>query len=496
MEPPRGTAGGRAQARRPFADGLGRLLSASGLRLALLYALVFVLSSTLLFGVVHWATVGALRQEIGGEVQADLAELLRAAPGEAATAERLAQALSAAHAATHAARSGTRHAVLDNAGRRLAGDLPAIRPDSTAGWFETQGEGGEPALLGQAVALPGGGTLVAARDATRLDETADLIETAFLWAGGATLLLGLAGGLVVARGFLRRVDAIAATAEAIARGELGRRVPGAVTPGSRDEMDRLAAAINAMLDRIHALMEELRHATSAIAHDLRTPLARLRQGLEQALAGAATAAEYEAAVTAAIAETDAILRSFAALLRIAQIESGSRRAGFAAVDLSAVAAAVAEAYGPSVEDSGRRIETAIAPGVQVRGDRELLTQMLANLVENAIRHTPPGTRLALHLSATAAEAVLAVEDDGEGIPASEREHVLRRFHRLDPSRSADGSGLGLALVAVVAELHEAQLRLGAALPGGRGLRVALRFCRLAGTMPDGPREAQRRILDG
>jgi signal transduction histidine kinase len=455
--------------------GLARLRGSSGFRLALLYTVVFALSSAVLFGVVHWATVGALRQQTSDAVDADLAALLRVGRDDGGpTAGRLARAL-ASREGTEAQRPGGRYAVVDAAGGRLAGDLPRLPPATAGGWFEVQGEDAE-ALLGRVVALPGGGALAAARDASRLDETADLVENAFLWAGGATLLLGLGGGLVVAHGFLRRVDAIAATAEAIGRGELDRRVPvrGAAAPA--DEMDRLGAAINAMLDRIRDLMGELRHASSAIAHDLRTPLARLRQGLEAARAGAATPAEYEAAVEAAIGETDAILRAFAALLRIAQVEAGARRAAFAPVDLSAVASELAEAYAPSAEDSGRALTADVEPGAVVNGDRELLMQTLANLLENALRHTPPGTAIAVRVARPGAGGapVLAVDDDGPGIPPEARAQVLRRFHRLDPSRSDSGSGLGLALVAAVAALHEAELDLSEG-PGGRGLRAALRF---------------------
>ncbi|MDJ0390292.1 HAMP domain-containing sensor histidine kinase [Roseomonas sp. E05] len=458
---------------------LARLRNSSGVRLALLYAAVFVLSSVVLFVLVHWVTVGALRQQISNAVAADIADLLQGGESHGGTtAEGLARILAGQEGAERL-RSGLRFAVEDAAGRRLAGDLPALPRRAADGWFESQDEGqdeDQSALLGRAVPLPDGGLLAVARDATSLDETADLIEGAFFWAGGVMLLLGLGGGVLVAHGFLRRVDAIAATAEAIAHGALERRVPVRAT-GPADEMDRLGGAINAMLDRIRDLMEELRHASAAIAHDLRTPLARLRQGLEAARDGAATPEAYRAAMDAALAETDAILRSFAALLRIAQVEAGARRAAFAPVDLSAIATDLAEAYGPSAEDGGRTLTTAIAPGVTVRGDRELLMQALANLLENALRHTPPGTVIRVRVPGARLPAgpALVVEDDGPGIPPEARAQVLRPFHRLDPSRSDGGSGLGLALVAAVAKLHDAALELGATGQEGRGLRVTLRF---------------------
>ncbi|HYZ35027.1 MAG TPA: HAMP domain-containing sensor histidine kinase [Crenalkalicoccus sp.] len=466
---------------RPAASRFpARLWGTSGFRLALLYALVFAASSAVLFAVLHWGTVGTMRRQLADAVAAEFAALAddQAREGTAGLARVLER-----RAAEVAAHPGARYGLFGAGGGRLAGDLPLSQSD---GWSEIDLDGkGTDAqdayLLALARQLPDGTRLVVARDARQLRETEELLLNAFLWAGGATLLLGLGGGILVARGFLRRVDAIAATAEAIARGELDRRV--AIVAGKaapqRDEMERLATAINAMLDRIRDLMEELRHATSAIAHDLRTPLARLRQGLEDARARAAASADYETAVDAAIAETDAILRTFTALLRVAQVESGSRRTGFAPVDLSALVTEVAEAYGPSIEDSGRLPETDIASGVVAQGDRELLIQMLANLLENAIRHTPPGSRVAVRLprppGGSDASPVLIVEDDGPGIPEPERARVLRRFHRLDSSRSGDGSGLGLALVAAVAELHGAALELGDAMRDGRGLRVGIRF---------------------
>lgn len=243
-------------------------------------------------------------------------------------------------------------------------------------------------------------------------------------------------------------------------------------------MDRLAVAIKAMLERIAAPMEALRHTHAAIAHDLRTPLARLRQVLESARAAGMTRAHCEAAIDRALAETDAILRSFSAVLRIARIESGSRRAGFAPCALSDLAATMAEAYGPAIEESGRRLVTDIAPRMAIRGDRDLLAQAIANLIENAMRHTAAGTTILLRVDVAAGVGrgpVLSVEDDGPGVPASERQRILRAFHRLGPTRTDGGSGLGLAPVAAVAALHDAELVRDHARSDGRGLAVRLHF---------------------
>jgi signal transduction histidine kinase len=275
---------------------------------------------------------------------------------------------------------------------------------------------------------------------------------------------------------LRRIEAIAATCEPILAGDLGRRLP---TRGIGDEFDRVAALFNAMLDRIEHLMAGLRQVSSDIAHDLRTPLTRLRQNLDAARRRSKDAASYEAAIDRAIAETDTILDTFAALLRIAQIEAGTRRAGFVPVDLSALLATVLEVYKPAAEEKGQQLEGSVPNGVAVTGDRELLTQMLANLVENAIRHSPPGAGIDVTLSTECGgEVEMVVADNGPGIPAEAREKVFQRFVRLETSRTTPGSGLGLSLVAAVADLHGIAVRLQDNRPG---TRVCLRLPAGAGT---------------
>jgi signal transduction histidine kinase len=223
---------------------------------------------------------------------------------------------------------------------------------------------------------------------------------------------------------------------------------------------------------VQALMESLRHVSNDIAHDLRTPLGRLRQRLEDARLRARSLEDYETAVDRAIADTDAILATFSALLRIAQIESGTRKASFSAVDLSGVFRSIADAYGAVAEDRGQILTAAVTPGVDVRGDRELLMQMLANLVENAIRHTPEGARIGIGLERGADGPVGIVSDTGPGIPPEARDKVFQRFYRLDRSRSTAGNGLGLSLVAAVAETHGIAITLADNQPG---LEVRLRF---------------------
>ena len=315
--------------------------------------------------------------------------------------------------------------------------------------------------------LPGGGLLVVGADTHPREELLEWIVTAFSWAAGTAIAVALAGGLALGLGMSRRVEAVNFAAARIIDGDLGERI---AIRGTGDEFDRLAAQLNRMLDRIQDLMEGLRQVSNDIAHDLRTPLARLRQHLERARDRSGTVCDYEVAVDRAIEETDAILATFGALLRIAQIEAGTRSQGFQTVDLSELGARIHEAYGAVAEDQGRRFDAHIEPGVTVRGDPELLTQMLANLVENALTHSPGGTPISLAISACGESALIIVADRGPGIAEAERTRVLQRFVRLDRSRSTPGNGLGLSLVAAVAELHGIILRLEDDRPG---LRVEL-----------------------
>jgi signal transduction histidine kinase len=252
-------------------------------------------------------------------------------------------------------------------------------------------------------------------------------------------------------------------------GDLSRRLP---RGRRRDEFDGLAVELNAMLERIETLMEDVRQVTNDIAHDLRTPLARLRHGLEDARRKAGSVQDYERAVDAAVEETDRILETFTALLRIAQIEAGTRRAGFAEVDLSGLLSGLAETYAVVAEDRGQALTSTIEPGVRAVGDRDLLGQMVANLIENALTHTPPRSRIAVTLAAGADGPVATVADDGPGIPADMRQQVLKPFVRLEGSRTAPGNGLGLASVAAIARLHGIALGLS---DNGPGLRATLPF---------------------
>jgi signal transduction histidine kinase len=442
-----------------------RILRTTSFRLAAFYAALFGASVIVLGSVVLFLTRTALEQQMRVRIEAESAALQ--AEYWTGGLERLVASVRDRSRTLRA----LDYAVLAPDGTLLAGDLPS--PGDRLGWMTLQGPIPEPdgeieSALAFAQRLEGGALLVVGDDMGRIEDIDDAIVVAFGWGLGLTLVLAVLGGLVLSLNFLRRIDAITRTAEAIVEGDITQRVP---EHGTDDDLDRLARTLNHMLDRICDLLEGLRQVSSAVAHELRTPLTRLRQRLEAARSGARSVADFRAAVEESLTDTDAVLETFAALLRIAQIEAGTRRAGFCELELSEVAESVAEAFAPSAEDEGKRIVSHATPA-RVRGDRELLTQMLANLVENGIRHTPSGTCIDVAVSSTASGARLVVADDGPGVPAAERGRLLERFYRTERSRTIEGSGLGLSLVAAVAELHGARIRLEDNHPG---LRVTVEF---------------------
>jgi signal transduction histidine kinase len=265
----------------------------------------------------------------------------------------------------------------------------------------------------------------------------------------------------------------ATTLSKVSRGEIAERVP--ITE-SHDDLDHVAAQINATLAHLQKLIESVNQASSDIAHDLKKPIGRLRRRLELALRSATDVETFRSQVEESLQELDSIVETFEALLRITQIEAGARRARFSHVELGTVLADVADVYEPVAEEAGDRLvsSVAIAERAQVTGDRELLTQLFANLIENAIRHSPKGTRIDVSLATRGERHIAVVADSGPGIPAHECENVFRRLYRLERERMSPGSGLGLSLVAAIAELHGAGVILSDNTPG---LRVEVSFPR-------------------
>ncbi|MEN6541969.1 HAMP domain-containing sensor histidine kinase [Parvibaculum sp.] len=326
------------------------------------------------------------------------------------------------------------------------------------------------AARARAFVLPEGFFLLVGRDVQERRIIESLITNALFWAIGLTVALGLAGGLVMSRNMLARVDAINRTSSSIMRGDLSQRLPIA---GTGDELDQLARNLNDMLDQIEALMTGMRQVTDNVAHDLRSPLNRLRSRLEVTLLKDASPEEYRQALERTIAEADNLLGTFNALLMIARAEAGSLRETMNVIDPAVIVADAAELYEPLAEESGLRLDVDAQAGLSVSGNRELLSQAVVNLIDNAIKHGRPlngnvEPLIVVSVKADAAGRVLiSVDDHGVGIPQKERAHVLERFVRLESSRNTPGSGLGLSLVAAVVRLHGGRLAFQDNNPGLR-----------------------------
>lgn len=317
--------------------------------------------------------------------------------------------------------------------------------------------------------LPGGFHLLIGRDLTERGQFQAVMAEALFGALGLAIFLGLAGGMLMSRDLLRRLDAINRSIRAIIRGNMRQRMP---VTGSGDEFDQLSGNLNVMLDRIHELMLGIRQVTDNIAHDLRSPINRMRSRLEMSLLGRPDVAACREVMQDTIDETDSVLATFNALLDIALAESGASREQFEPLDLSQVAKDAKDLYEPLAEDRGLQFDSQIVDGLEIRGNRHLVFQALSNLLDNAIKYTPVGGRIGLLGRRGANGPALEIADSGPGIPEESRERVLARFARLDESRATPGSGLGLSLVAAVARLHEASLRLEDNKPG---LRVIIDF---------------------
>jgi len=433
-----------------------RWLRSTSVRAAALYTGFFAAAVVALGAVTVLATRSALERELDSRIQSEALALAQEDHTEGL--EGVVQAVRERDRTPGALEYG----LVEAGGRPIAGRLASA--SSPIGWSTLrvrESDDDSDTIRVLTVALSGGRRVLVGADLDRISILDGAVMRAFGFAFVGVLVLGAGGGYALSRAVQRRYAEMSAAAHGIIDGDLARRIP---VSGAGDDLDGLATTFNLMLDRIAALMDSLRQVSSDVAHDLRTPLTRLRQRLEAALATRNLEAQADA-MEGALADLDAILDTFAALLRIAQIEGGARRAGFRPVDLAAVAAAVVEAFSPSAEEGQRslRLERRSAP--MVDGDRELLTQMLVNLVENALTHTPPGAEVRVVVGETGHLPSLEVRDNGPGVPAEARESLFDRFVRLERSRSTPGNGLGLALVAAVARLHGASVDLGDAAPG-------------------------------
>ncbi len=366
-------------------------------------------------------------------------------------------------------------------GARLAGDLPEQAYHEGFDTLHWQSDGGKDAdgdrdsstvrIRILTAKTPDGVQLTLGEDMERSRQLQFSFLRTFILTSGAALFIALAVGLSYVSRILRRIEVISDTADAVSAGRMTLRAP-LRKPGRRDDIDHLALAMNRMLDEIERLVLSVRQVSDDVAHDLRTPLAHLKQRVETALAGPPDADRYRQALEGASEKIDDVLATFEALLRIGQLEAGANLAAFHPVDLADVAASVVEAYRPSAEDANHQLVLHASREERVSGERSLITQMLANFVENALIHTPAGSTIEIRVEHLGDGVRLTVEDDGLGVADAERDNIFRRFYRVDPSRTTPGSGLGLSLAAAVARAHGAEIRAEDAAPG---LRIVVDF---------------------
>jgi signal transduction histidine kinase len=447
---------------------LRRQFKTSTFRLTLVIAGLFVVCIAILFEAVDWYTMDTLHTELRATVSARLAAIME--EGKEANAATLVRNVKEALEGD----PGAFALLLDRDGRRLAGNLvTGTRQDdwvslSTPRPAGPDGIVHQHPIIARGVRLPDGGYLLVGQDAFSLAEVRELIARAIVIGGALTSALALAGGFLVSRGILHRLTVVGLASQEIMHGDLSRRLP---TRGTGDEFDQLVVGFNALLDRIATLMETMRQVTNDVAHDLRTPLTRMRTRLEEVRRRPRCTSEYEAAIDRSIVDTEALLDTFAALLRIAQIEATTGAGTLTGVEASVIIATVAELYEPLAEERQQSISPHSCD-FALHGDRELLIQMLGNLVENACLHTPPGSRIEFGATVSGELLTFWVQDDGPGIASEEHERVFRPFYRLDASRTTPGNGLGLSLVAAIAERHGGRLVLSDADPG---LRIEVRI---------------------
>jgi signal transduction histidine kinase len=358
-----------------------------------------------------------------------------------------------------------------NIGGVAAGGLALNTNIETTYLRQEEADGIAPAIQRRALvrisALPAGNRLLVGRDLEERERLDDVLWQAIWILMGALLVFGGLGAFLVTRQALARMDAMTATSRQIMAGNLSERLPVA---GNGDELDRLAANLNGMLDRMGELMRGMKEVSDNIAHDLRTPLTRLRNSAEQALRPGGKSPDHRAALERVIEESDGLIRTFNALLMIARAEAGSGADAFTTVLVSDLLSDFAEMYEPVAEDAGASLTTTIADGLKVRGSRELLGQVVANLIDNSLKYGRPidastAPVIALDARMRAGAVVISVSDNGPGIASADRARAVERFARLDDSRNQPGSGLGLSLASAVAHLHKGRLELGDNAPG-------------------------------
>jgi signal transduction histidine kinase len=445
-----------------------RFFASTGVRLAIVQALLLIIVFAVAGSMTRFSVKFIYRREVQTRILGEVAGL------RTLLHDKGLDDVAAAIAHDQRRPGGLAYRLTTADGRQISGDLPPT--GAGPGWtyldWDDVVQPGRPFqdLLIYTARLPDGAILTVGQDLSEESKLSHALRRVLFWCGAAGAAIGLVLSGLVARGPLRRVDGVVSAARAISAGRMAVRAPTrqALLP---DDIDELGASFNTMLDAIDALVNRVRWVSTDIAHDLRTPLTHVRQKLERIKADAGARPESSAAVREIEADIDALLRTFDAMLRLAEIENDPEAVKLRPVDLAELAGRIASAYGPDIEAGGRSLETALEPA-WVNGDPDLLSQAIANLIENAMRHTPPGSSIFLETRAGETEVVLGVRDDGPGVPEGQREAVLQRFYRIEASRTTPGSGLGLPIIAAIAKRHHASF----ALEDGRpGLKATLIF---------------------
>ena len=443
---------------------LPRLFRSAGFKMALSYALVFGASSALVIGLLWASTMNILTRQVDAAIAADaqgLAEQWRAG-GPAALFSTIQDRISSNRD------DAALYLVLDRSGGVVAGNLDSwpSQVAETGHVYEVDLKRGGQRNLARfhRYNLPAGYALLVGRVVTARAALRTLLTEAFAWSMGLIVLLSVAGAFLLKKLFGRMVAQVSQTADAIASGDFTRRV---ALSGRGDEFDRMAETINDMLDRLGRLMDGIREVSNAIAHDLRTPITRARARLEDAATHAGTPEQLRTAIDRAVSDLDGITKIFHALLRISEIEAGARRSAFVLLDLGPLLDGLYDLYAAVAEERGLALEQNIAADLAVRGDRELIQQAIANLLDNAIKFSPPDGRVEVTGATTPAGILLCVRDYGPGIPSCDVARATDRFYRGETARSTPGFGLGLTLVRAVAHLHGGTLQLSDAAPGLR-----------------------------
>lgn len=453
-----------------------RLFHSRIFRLAVIYLCLFTASVLGLLGFIYWSATESVTRQIDSTINAEITGLAEQFNQRGLIG--LVQAIE--RRAGTAGTSRGLYILADESFEPLAGNLsrwPDELPDAE-GWMtfrlEYPDDAGSSANFGRARVFDLGRRfhLLVGHDIEERSRIAASIRGTLVWSVVIAIGVSLVGGVLMSRSLLRQIDGINETSREIMAGDMGRRIP---IGKHGDEIDEVAGNLNAMLDQIERLLAGMSQISDNIAHDLRTPISRLRTGLESALIGRAEPEDYRDAIRRAIEEADNILKTFNALLSIAQAEAGATDAQFESIDLKALLQDVGELYEPLAEEQGLDLKLALASTAVLEGDRNLLFQAVANLTDNALKFSPRGSNVTLALRDGAIgpgglkQVEIEVADQGPGIPVGAREQVLERFHRLEASRSTPGNGLGLSLVSAVAKLHSGSLRLNENAPGLRAV---------------------------